>query len=125
MSRSPTTSIGPLGSINHSLHADPDTIAEPARCIRTCRGLGCPAPPIGSTGEVYEATLDICACNGLATNCHTRRVGVHPLPRGMDASARAAMRRANERRRPAPSRKPALSSVCPVTAPTSAFQRAA
>ena len=68
MSRSPTTSIGPLGSINHSLHADPDTIAELARSIRTYQGLGCRAPHIESTREVYEATLDISACNGLATN---------------------------------------------------------
>ena len=39
MSRSPTTTVGPLGSTIHSLHADPDTIAELAavdwsRCFR-------------------------------------------------------------------------------------------
>lgn len=28
MSRSPSTTVGPLGSTIHALHADPDTITE-------------------------------------------------------------------------------------------------
>ena len=49
MSRSPTTTVGPLGSTIHSPHADPDTIAELAAagwnrhfrrvCLDPVRGL--------------------------------------------------------------------------------------
>ena len=49
MSRSPTTTVGPLGSTIHTLHADPDTIAELAAvdwnrhfrrvCLDPIRGL--------------------------------------------------------------------------------------
>ena len=49
MNRSPTTSVGPLGSTIHTLHADPETVAELAAvdwsrhfsrvCLDPVRGL--------------------------------------------------------------------------------------